>query len=172
MGLFDWLRKAKPAVPLSQLCYDVAYFILPHYAFKDLAKLTDLCLNTPTTAGLFFYVMAAQMRKVEPDTEDGKQLRWHHGQLSECREYFALEYPTPASVDLSDVPMEEMFSSGTKFVLAPYFSAIIRESGSPVGQYFILGQAPMGGGTTLRCILPEGMNCNLGPAPSRSWPRS
>src|SRR5262249_41427299 len=80
MGLFDWFRKPKPAVPLPQLCYDVAYFILPHYAFRDLAKLTDLCLNTPTAAGPFFYVMAAQARKVEPDPEDAKRFRWHHGQ--------------------------------------------------------------------------------------------
>ena len=26
MGMFDWFRKPKPAVPLPQLCYDVAYF--------------------------------------------------------------------------------------------------------------------------------------------------
>jgi hypothetical protein len=42
MGLLDWFRKPKPSVPLSQLCYDVAYFILPHYAFQDLAKLTGV----------------------------------------------------------------------------------------------------------------------------------
>ena len=74
-------------MPLPQLCYDVAYFILPHYAFKDLAKLADLCLNTPTVAGPFFYVMAAQARKVEPDPEDAKRFRWHHGQLDDGREY-------------------------------------------------------------------------------------
>src|ERR1041385_5189045 len=92
MGLFDWFRKPKPAVPLPQLCYDIAYFILPHYAFRDLAKLADLCLNTPTLAGPFFYVLAAQARKVEPDTEDARRFRWHHGQLDEAHEYFALEY--------------------------------------------------------------------------------
>ncbi len=47
MGLLDWFRKPTPAVQLAQLCYDVAYFILPHDAFKDLTKLTELCLNTP-----------------------------------------------------------------------------------------------------------------------------
>jgi hypothetical protein len=164
MGLLDWFR-GKPSIPLPQLCYDVAYFVLPHYAFKDLAKLVDLCLNTPTTAGPFFYVMAAQMRKVEPDAEDAKRFRWHHGQLSEGREYFALEYPTPPPVDMSDTPIEQMIGGGAKFVLAPYFSAIIRDAGATEAQYFILGQAPIGGGTTLRCILPEGANCNLGPGP-------
>jgi hypothetical protein len=163
MGLFDWFRKPKPAFPLPQLCYDVAYFVLPHYAFNDLDKLADVCLNMPTTAGPFFYVMAAQMRKVEPDIEDAKRFRWHHGQLGDGREYFALEYPTPPPVDMSDVSIEQMVGGGTPFVLAPHFSAILRGAGGV--QYFILGQAPMGGGTTLRSILPEGMNCNLGPGP-------
>src|SRR5205823_3957800 len=81
MGLFDWFRKPKPAVPLPQLCYDVAYFILPHFAFRDLARLADPCLNTPTAAGPFFYAMAAQARKAEPDAEDAERFRWHHGQL-------------------------------------------------------------------------------------------
>jgi hypothetical protein len=163
MSLFDWFRKPKPAVPLAQLCYDVAYFILPHYGFRDLAKLADLCLNTPTAAGPFFYVMAAQARKVEPDAEDARRFRWHHGQLDEGREYFALEYPAPPPVDLSDLPIEQVIGGAARFVLAPHFSAIIRGAGEV--KYFILGQAPMGGGTTLRCILPEGANCNLGPGP-------
>jgi hypothetical protein len=163
MVLSDQFRKPKHDIPLPQLSYDVAYFILPHYAFNDLSKLADLCLNTPTTAGPFFYIMAAQARKVEPNIEEGKRFRWHHGQLSEGREYFALEYPTPPPVDMSDVPIERMVDGGASLVLAPYFSAIIR--GVSEVQYFILGQAPIGGGTTLRCILPDGMNCNLGPGP-------
>jgi hypothetical protein len=163
MGLFDWFRKPKPTVPLPQLCYDVAYFILPHYAFEDLPKLVDLCLNTPTAAGPFFYIMASQVRKVEPNIEVAKRFRWHHGQLTKGGEYFVLEYPTPPPVDMSDMPLEQVVGGGGPLVLAPYFSAIIRGAGSV--QYFILGQAPMGGGTTVRCILPEGANCNLGPGP-------
>ena len=30
-----------------------------NYAFHESDKRADLCLNTPTTAGSFFYVMAA-----------------------------------------------------------------------------------------------------------------
>jgi len=66
---------------------------------------------------------------------------------------------------MSDTPIEQMIGGGQKFVLAPYFSAIICNAGAAESQYFILGQAPIGGGTTLRCILPEGANCNLGPGP-------
>ncbi len=169
MGLFDWLNKPKtPTIPLAQLCYDVAYFILPHYAFKDSDRLTDLILNAPTAANPFLYVMAAQARTVEPDTADAKLFRWHHGQLNTKREYFTLEYPVPSPIDMSDMPLEQMFKSENKIVLAPHFSAIIRGGGEP--QYFILGQAPMGGGTTLRCITPEGSNCNLGPGPAPELP--
>jgi hypothetical protein len=108
-------------------------------------------------------MLAAQAGNVEPDIEDAKRFRWHHGQLSESHEYFALEYPVPPPVDMSDVPIEQVVCGRASVVLAPHFSAIIRGAGGV--QYFILGQAPMGGGTTLRCILPEGVNCNLGPGP-------
>ncbi|MBW3600954.1 MAG: hypothetical protein KY475_27270 [Planctomycetes bacterium] len=94
-------------MPLPQLCYDVAYFVLPHSAFGSLAKLTNLCVNTPTAAGPFFYVMAAQARKVEPDREDANRFRWRHGQLNEGHEYFVLEYPIPPPVDMSAVPIEQ-----------------------------------------------------------------
>jgi hypothetical protein len=164
MGLFDWFGKPKPGVPLPQLCYDVAYFVLPHYAFNDQAKLVDLCRNTPESAGPFFYIMAAQMRKVEPVAGDANRFRWHYGRLDDGREYFALEYPVPPPVDMADVSIEDMVRGGRKYVLAPHFSAILRGAGAT--QYFVLGQAPIGGGTTLRCILPDGANCNLGPGPA------
>jgi hypothetical protein len=154
------------SIPLPQLCYDVAYFVLPHYAFNDLAKLRDLCLNSPTAAGAFFYIMATQMRKIEPDIEDAKRFRWHHGQLGEGREYFALEYPTPPPLEISDALMEQMLRGEMSFVLAPHFSAIVRNAGTAETEYFILGQAPIGGGTTLRRMMPDGINCNLGPGPA------
>lgn len=93
MGLFDRFGKKKPTFPLPQLCYDVAYFILPRYAYNDLGKFAELCLNTSTAAGPFFYLMACQMRNVEPDAEDAKRFCWSHGQLGGGREYFALQYP-------------------------------------------------------------------------------
>ncbi len=148
---------------LPQLCYSVAYFILPRYAFKDLAKLTDLCVNTPSAAGPFFYVMAARTRGVEPDFADAQLFQWHHGQLNGGYEYFVLEYPTPPAIDMLGVSPKDVIDGRASFVLAPHFSAIVR--GVEDVHYFVLGQAPMGGGTTLRCILPEGTNCNLGPGP-------
>jgi hypothetical protein len=163
MGLFDWFGKPKN-VPLPQLCYGVAYFVLPHYVYNDLAKLTDMCAKTPTSAGPFFYLMACQFQKAEPSKEDAVRFRWHCGILEEGREYFVLEYPTPLPVDLSDVSPEKMLGKEGP-VLAPYFSAIIRETASGDVSYYVLGQAPLGGGTTLRSVLREGMNCNHGPGP-------
>jgi hypothetical protein len=165
MGLFDWFRKPKPTVPLPQLSYDVAYFILPDYAYHGLEQLTDLCLKSPAAAGPFLYFTACRMRQVEPDILDGKRFHWHHGLLDDAREYFALEYPTPPPVDMSNVPLEQVASGDSPFVLAPYYSAILRDRASAEVSYFVLGQAPMGGGTTLRSVLREGMNCNLGSGP-------
>jgi hypothetical protein len=159
MESLDRFRKPNPGVPLPQLCYDIAYSVLPRYAFKELPKLMDLYRNTPATAGPFFYIMAAQMRKVEPNLEVAKRFNWHHGHLSENREYFALEYPAPPPVRPSSTPNEQTI------VLAPYFSVIIRGTGSADVEYFILGQAPLGGETTIRKILADGRNCNLGPGP-------
>jgi len=153
-------------ISLPQLCYDVAYFILPHYAFEDLSKVADMCANMPNAAGPFFYVMACQMRKIEPNLEDAPRLRWHTGTLDERRQFFVLEYPEPPPVDFSDVSPEELLNAETPPVLAPYFSGIFQDIKSGDVQYFILGQAPLGGGTTLRAIVPDGANCNLGPGPA------
>ena len=163
MGLFNWFKKRPPSIPLPQLCYDVAYFVLPHYAYHDLAKVADLCLKTPSAAGPFFYVMACQGRKVEPVIDDAKRFTWHHGELGGGREYFILEYPVPPPVDMSGVAVEELMSAAKVFVLAPHFSAILRD-GSSATSYYVLGQAPIGGGTTLRHVS-EGANSNLGPGP-------
>ena len=67
--------------------------------------------------------MAAQARKVEPDIEDSKWFRWHHGQLSEGREYFALEYPTPPAVDMSDVPIEQVLQRASHLSKSPLLLA-------------------------------------------------
>jgi hypothetical protein len=163
MGLFDRFRKPKPGVPLPQLCYDVAYFILPYYAYNDPTRVADLCSNTPNAAGPFFYLMACQARKVEPVIEDGKLFRWHHDRLRDGREYYVLEYPTPPSVDFSDTSLDDLMNASTPLVLAPYFSALVHEATAGEVSYYVLGQTALGGGTTLRAVLREGANCNLGP---------
>jgi hypothetical protein len=151
-------------VSLPQLCYDVAYFVLPHYAHKEPQKIIELCQKTPQVAGPFFYLMACLGRKVEPDIETGKRFCWTHDALAPGFDYFVLTYPTPPPLDLSDAIDSELLSAGG-LVLAPYFSALIRNKENGQTSYFILGQAPIGGGTTLRSVTADGANCNLGPGP-------
>ena len=172
MGLFDRFRKPSdkpqavtPANPstLPFLCYGIAYFVLPHYAFNDCDKLVELFQNTPTAAGPFYYLMGCSMRKIEPNHDDAQRFRAHHGDLNGTHDYFILEYPTPPPVDFSGVdilklPPEQMP------VLAPYLSAIIRHRETKATSYYTLGQAPLGG-TTFRSVTPDGTNCNLGPGP-------
>lgn len=153
----------QPTISLPQLCYDVAYFVLPHYAHNALDRLSEMCLNSPAMTGPFFYVMACQMREVEPVVEDARLFSWQHGHLDGA-EYFLLEYPEPPPVDFSGMSLEEIGRPAVPLVLAPHFSLIIRQPGAEAS-YFILGQAPMGGGTTLRCVTRDGANCNLGPGP-------
>ncbi|MCE9543962.1 MAG: hypothetical protein K8T25_00330 [Planctomycetia bacterium] len=150
---------------LPQLSYDVAYFILPHYAYNDFSKVVDLCMETPNAAGPFFYLMACQFRDLEPVIEDAPKFRWSHGPLEDDWDYFVLQYPVPPPIDMSDVALDEMLNASSPPVLAPHFSGIIchRESGEV--KYFVLGQAPLGGGTTFRSVLANGNNCNLGPGP-------
>ena len=106
---------------LEQLCYDVAYFILPEYAYRNLPRIVDLCLNNPA-AGPFVYFLACSMRKTEPNSEAAILFRWHHDQLGIGRDYFVLEYPTPPPVDMSGLSPDELTRG--QFVLAPHFSAI------------------------------------------------
>ena len=165
MALFDIPRKRKRAVSLPQLCYDIAYFILPHYAHSDYAKLRSMCEQTPSAAEPFFYVMACQMRQMEPDADTARAFQWHAGEFPNGSHYMTLEYPPPPQVDISGMTAEEVMSTENPIVLAPHFSCVIRDPEDNCS-YYILGQAPFGGGTTLRCVTAERMNCNLGPGPN------
>lgn len=165
MGIFDIFKKRKPVVPLPQLCYDIAYFVLPYYVHENFAKLDDICRRTPASAGPLFYVMACQMRKIEPDIEIARRFQWHFGSLNGSIDYLTLSYPTPPPVDMSNVSPDESVNAQSPFVLAPYFSTVLRYH-EDKRHYYILGQSPIGGGTSLRCITADGMNGDLGPGPA------
>ncbi len=165
MALFDIFRKRKPAVSLPSLCYEIAYFILPHYAHGDFAKLKDMCEQTPSAAGPFFYVMACQTHEIEPDIETAKVFKWHVGEFANGSQYFTLEYPVPPPVDMSDMTTEQVMAARDSIVLAPHFSCAIRCVDDSLS-YCVLGQSPIGGGTTLRSVTADGANCNHGPGPN------
>src|SRR6185503_13873593 len=107
---------------LEELSYAVAYFVLPHYAFSDLNKAVEMWTKTPSATGPFFYLMACQMRKVEPDDNRVTEFRSRHGELPGIGRYYLLEHPEPAAIDLSDRDPLEIVERGESFVLAPYFS--------------------------------------------------
>lgn len=166
-----WFKSKKQNQPepeevfdLPQLCYDVAYFVLPHYAHNNIEKITSLCLESPTAAGPYFYLMACQVRGVEPEIEHAKAFNWQHGYLSGGREYFVLVYPKSESITMPSMSVEELLSRNTP-VLIPYFSAVVLEPKQVNNSYFVLGQSPEPNRTTLRCVLPDGSNCNIGPGP-------
>jgi hypothetical protein len=170
MGLFDKLlrrNRPPPAAPsspssLPPICYDVAYFILPHYAFNDCDKLVSMFRDTPASVGPFFYLMACNARKLEPVRDDALKFRPHHGELDGARDYFIMEYPNPPPVDFSGIDLTKLPPERGP-VLAPHFSAIVRHRDTKAVNYYNLGQAPFGG-TTFRSVTPEA-NANHGPGP-------
>ncbi|MBY0229713.1 MAG: hypothetical protein K2W96_10575 [Gemmataceae bacterium] len=166
MGWFDWLGKKKPEEarpPSPEACYDTAYFVLPHLAFNDLEALADHVRRSPEAASRAVYAMGCQRRGGTVATGASKSLVWHTGDLDAGREYFLLAFPPP-SPGQGDLDPTAMLS-GMGGVLVPYFSAIIRGKGTDERHCFVLGQSPMGGRTTFRCVTRDGANCNLGSGP-------
>lgn len=108
--------------------------------------------------------MVCQVAKITPVEEDGRRFRAHHGALDDARAYFVVEYPAPPPVDFSGIDPEQCRPEELP-VLAPWFSAVVRQRDTGVVSYFTLGQAPFGGGTTFRSVTADGMNCNHGPGP-------
>jgi hypothetical protein len=149
---------------LEQLSYDIACFILPHYVYEDFPKLEHMLRQMPGGSGAFFYYMACRHRDVNPRNEPANHYKWHHGLVDTGIEYFALEYPKPKPVDMSGLSLDEIMSKKKDIVLAPHFSAIILRQSSDRIEYFILGQAPVEGATTLRRVDLE-VNANLGRGP-------
>jgi len=142
----------------------MAYFVLPPGAHEHFDKVVGAFGTWGEAAGAYYYTLTCGVTKIEPIKEHAHQFRAYHGELDGAREYFVVGYPTPPpftmdATDLSQLDPEKMP------VLAPHFSAILRHRQSQEVTYYVLGQAPFGG-TTLRSVLRNGDNCNLGPGPT------
>jgi hypothetical protein len=149
-------------VSIWQISYALAYFVLPQYAFNRLHKIEELYQNNPATAGPFFYAMACQLRKATPNRADAELFSWHVGELDDQNDFFVMIHPTPEPIDMNSLE-EDYLKHHT---LAPFFSGIFRNRASGNVSYFVLGQNPLGDGTTLRSITLDPMvNANLGPGP-------
>lgn len=168
MGLFDgFLRRIfglRPPRSLQRICYDMAYTALPYCAFNNGDKLISMFTDGPIPVGTFYYVTVCQALKINIVREDAKLFRQHCGKLDDAHDYYIVEYPTPPPVDLSNIDMGSMPVERIP-VLAPYFSAVVRHRETKRISYFTLGQASMGGGTTLRAVTPDNSNLNFGKGP-------
>ena len=166
MGIFSWL-KAKPRVPREQLSYDVANHIFPHYAFQQLDTLVSIIKTSPDTAGGIFYLIACKSKDILPVREEANLFKLHQGQIDEIRSCLIMEYPQPKPINYSGQSFTDFADEirGGNLVIAPYFSAVVRHSGSGHTDYFVLGQTSTGGGTVIRRIDCEGTNESLGAGP-------
>lgn len=149
-------------IPLPRLCYDIAYYILPIFVNEYTSQLLQLCQTRPEKAGECLYELACQRRGIAPEPEVARQFRWHADTLADGRQVLTLAYPEPPPVEID---VEHFPSAEGQVTLAPHFSALILEDDDPPA-HFVLGQAPFGGGTTLRMFMDETSHCNLGPGPS------
>lgn len=104
------------------------------------------------------------MGEVEPVREDAGMYTATTGVLGDF-DFYLMEYPVPPPVDMSDTDPMTLAQQGAGIVLAPYFSMILRHRTTGEVLYYILGQAPLGGGTTFRAITASGVNANMGPGP-------
>lgn len=144
-----------------QLCYTMAYFILPQYAADRPRRLIDMLSMGPRAGAAFFYAMTCQLENLEPRDDVVRLLAVHEGGLADARKYHIIEYPTPTAVDITTLPDDEILDAIQNIVLAPHFSAIIHSAEDNSFKYFVLGQST-DGGTTLRSVA-DGVNANLGP---------
>ena len=146
---------------LPQISYWVAYRVLPHYAFQAVEKAIEIWTKNPPAAGPYCYFMACKMAELEPVAEDGRLYSGTSGVLGD-HDYYLLEFPTPPAVDFSRADLGDP----SKQVLAPYFSIILRHRATQEVRYYVLGPAPLGGGTTFRTVTAAGANANMGPGPA------
>lgn len=150
---------------LWQISHAMAYFVLPHFAFKSLQKLIDLWIQSPRTCPTFFYLTTCQLKKAESVTEEATKFHVHTGKLTEQQDFYLMEHPKPAPVDLSAAPAEQLAEVTAKTLLAPYYSVVTVDRTTKAVQYFVLGQAPTGGGTTVRQVLADGRQIPLASGP-------
>ena len=175
MGLFDLFKKQKPQgqaeVPafkkeLAPISYAIAYFVLPRSAYGESDQLAAMWDDAASPAGARFYTTGCEFKGATLAPEHASLYRASRGELDAATEFYLLEYPEPPPVDFSKMFPGKNTPDVEVPVLAPYFSAVLRNRETGAVSYYVLGQSPVGGGTTLRSVARGGVNSNLGPGPS------
>ncbi len=157
------IRRIPKAVCWAGSPAATAYTAMPYSAYNDCDNLIKK-LTEGLPVGAFFYITVCQALKINIIREDAKRFREYFGKLDDARDYFVLEYPTPPPVDLSGVDLGSM-PPEKRPVLAPYFSTVVRHRQTKAVNYYTLGQASVGGGTTFRAVTADNCHLNLGPGP-------
>lgn len=150
---------------ISQVSYWIAYKVIPRYVFQAFDFFSKMWTQTPTAIAPFYYLKACQEGCVNPAVDDAKLYSAESGVLGATHNYYLMTYPTPAPIDLSGIDLESVVKAGVVPVLAPHFSVAVQHRGTTKLSYFVLGQAPMEGGTTLRTVTARGDNSSLGIGP-------
>ncbi len=150
---------------LGDVAYELGYRVLPYYAFERFEKIEEMCSASLGRARTFFYLLACKRRSVQPQKEEAAGFRWHLGDLNRELRFWIVEYPPALPVDHGGVSLAERMRAGESVTLAPYFSAIVRDKTGSRVAYFVLGQSPEPGVTTVRRLQPDRQNQNLGPGP-------
>lgn len=148
------MATSKMSNDLPQLCYEIAYFLLPQMLFADEAKTIARFANSEFSVGTLLYAIVCKAKQRQPSREEATAFKVHNNLFPDGGKYYVLEYPSPPRLDINH----------PDFVLAPYFSGIIQDQTLEQTDYYTLGQNPMGG-TTLRAVYPDGSNANLGSGP-------
>jgi hypothetical protein len=144
---------------VAQGCYEMAYFVLPQYVFKEREKFIER-ISQGNSGAAFYYVLTCTMGKTEPNPEAARAFVVKTGALDGQHDYHLIRYPVPPAIDLMEIPQDQLISALKTVVLAPYFSVLVKNKTTDDAHYFVLGQSP-DGGTTLREVTLE-FNANLG----------
>ena len=143
-----------------QVCYAMAYFLLPQYISERPDSLLQNLKMGPKAGAAFFYVMTCQINEQEPRDDVIQALSLSTGELSDSTNFYIISYPIPPHVDITNLSDAEAMMAMENIVLAPYFSAVLEQKETQKLSYFILGQSP-DGFTTLRTV-DGSTNANLG----------
>jgi hypothetical protein len=160
MTLFDLLPKRNSSLPIRQICYDIAYSLLPGFAYSDFRSLNGICHAMPSKVAEFFYDRACRRYGIEPDSATARGFKWHTGKFEDGRSHLTLEYPLPAPFDLSAGSRDDVAAMMEAAILAPYYSCVVRDTDGTVSCY-VLGQAPQNESVTVRGVFPDGSHCRL-----------
>src|SRR5262245_13076660 len=97
-GARPWDESIMNAHETAQMCYRMAYFLLPQYVQQDPEKVASE-LTSGRIGAMFFFVMTCQIGGQEPKEEDAPTIqafRAHAGRLNDDWDYYIVEYPPPA----------------------------------------------------------------------------